>query len=151
MPRSTCSSLEKNPLARTTRGHKRGEKNEKTAFRPPAPSHSFTVGSFYFSLTASTGNQKLSPNRGLGEERRLKRKKRTPASFWRPSVRNEASKRRNGYSLLLSFVSRRPHPSLLHPPPSPPTLYPDRSCGQPLAPLFLSNEYSLGPKKELDS
>jgi hypothetical protein len=29
------------------------------------------------------------------------KKKRTPASFWRPSVRNEASKRRNGYLLPL--------------------------------------------------
>jgi hypothetical protein len=32
---------------------------------------------------------------------RTTRKKRTPASFWRPSVRNEASKRRNGYSSTL--------------------------------------------------
>lgn len=32
-------------------------------------------------------------------------KKRTPARSWRPSVRNEASKRRNGYSLYPPFPS----------------------------------------------
>jgi hypothetical protein len=121
---AAAARTKKTPSRGITRGHKRGEKNEmccncaprafasrvdlsnkRSGSGPPlrrlgaqAPL-SFTLLPLDLTLSFTVLLLHLFYNPlGARQLNSLGVKKRTPARFWRPSVRNEASKRRNGYS-----------------------------------------------------